>query len=267
MSGPRDVFRAGAPYEAYVGRWSRLVAQTFIPWLELAPRSRWLDVGTGTGMVARTILESQEPDEVIGVDPSDGFLGHARAQTADPRVQFLVGSATELPVDDAWADAAVSGLVLNFVPDAHAAVAEKIRATRPGGVVALYVWDYAERMEFMRHCWDAAAALDARAAELDEGRRFPLCRPGPLQALFEELGLEAVTTRPIDIPTHFRDFDDLWEPFLGGQGAAPSYVATLDDEHRAALREAFRERVPTRPDGSIHLIARAIAVKGRRPRS
>jgi hypothetical protein len=132
-------------------------------------------------------------------------------------------------------------------------------------VVAAYVWDYAGRMELIRQFWDAAAALDPAAAGLDEGRRFPLCRPGPLAALFAGAGLAGVATRPIDVPTRFADFDDYWSPFLGGQGPAPGYAMSLDPQRRSALREALRARLPAAADGSIALTARAWAVKGVRP--
>ncbi len=136
------------------------------------------------------------------------------------------------------------------------------RVARSSGEVALYVWDYTGKMELMRHFWDAAVALDPRAGELDEGRRFLICRPEPLHQLFERAGLARIETRAIDVPTVFRDFDDYWTPFLGGQAPAPGYCMTLGKEARAALRERLRTSLPTRVDGSIHLIARAWAVRG-----
>jgi hypothetical protein len=121
-------------------------------------------------------------------------------------------------------------------------------------------------MQLMRHFWDAAVALDPLARAVDEGVRFPLCRPEPLAALFREAGLDAVALRAIDVPTVFRDFDDYWAPFLGGQGPAPGYAMALSQDHRAALRERIRTALPVQADGSIHLIARAWAVRGRTAR-
>ena len=63
------------------------------------------------------------------------------------------------------------------------------------------------------------------------------------------------------MPTDFRDFDDYWSPFLGGQAPAPSYAMSLSEQRRAALRERIRAGLPIAPDGSIHLIARAWAVR------
>jgi SAM-dependent methyltransferase len=153
--------------------------------------------------------------------------------------------------------------VLNFVPKPEVAVREMRRAVRTGGIVAAYVWDYAGKMELMRHFWDAAVALDPAARELDEGPRFPLCNEKSLRALFAQAELKGVEVRAIDAPTPFKDFDDYWQPFLGGQGPAPGYCMSLAEEKRAALRERLRAKLPLEPDGTIKLIARAWAVKGR----
>ena len=264
MASGAGVWASGAAYEPYVGRWSRLVARAFVAWIGVPPGARWLDVGCGTGALAEVILEVAAPCEVVGVDPSEGFVAHAGTQVTDPRARFDVGDALALPSAAGAFDAAVSGLVLNFVPDPARAAAEMARVTRPGGAVAAYVWDYAGRMQLMRHFWDVAGELDPAARELDEGRRFPLCQPGPLAELFRNAGLDAVEVRPIDVPTRFRDFDDYWSPFLGGQGPAPGYAMSLGEERRATLRERLRARLPLAPDGSIPLIARAWAVRGER---
>jgi hypothetical protein len=120
-------------------------------------------------------------------------------------------------------------------------------------------------MQLMRHFWDAAGALDPKAQKLDEGPRFPLCQPEPLRAVFTGAGLTDVDVRPIDVPTRFRDFDDYWTPFLGGQGPAPGCAMSLSEDQRGQLREHIRARLPYEADGSIPLVARAWAVRGRRP--
>jgi SAM-dependent methyltransferase len=259
-----DTWNSGARYESYVGRWSRMIAREFIPWLAIPAAKRWLDVSCGTGALTQTILDLAEPDAVAGVDPSEGFLAHARATITSPRARFLVGDARALPMESESCDALVSGLALNFVPDTARAAAEMARVARPGGTVAVYVWDYSGEMQFMRYFWDAAAAVDPNARELDEGPRFPICHPDALDRLFSEARLCDVTTRAIDIATTFRDFDDYWTPFLGGQGAAPSYLMSLDEQQRVAIRERLRVMVPAAADGSISLVARAWAARGSR---
>ncbi|WP_250647431.1 hypothetical protein [Streptomyces sp. Sge12] len=158
----------------------------------------------------------------------------------------------------------VSGLALNFLEPARA-TAEAVRVVRPGGVVAAYVWDYPEGMAFLRRFWDAAAELDPAARALHEGRRFAQCRPDPLHALWTGAGLVDVIVNPIEVPTVFAGFADLWEPFLSGQGPAPGYVATLAPAARDRLRTRLEALLPTGPDGSVTLSARAWAVRGRRP--
>ena len=264
MSVPRDgAWAIGDAYEPYVGRWSRLVAAALLDWLAVPPGARWVDVGCGTGALSRTILDRAAPETVTGLDASAGFVQHAAARVVDPRASFRVGDAQALPFDDGVFGAAVSGLVLNFVPAPERMAAEMYRVTRRGGVVGVYVWDYAGGMQLMRHFWDAAGALDAAALPLDEGRRFPVCRPEPLATLFRDAGLADVETRALDVSTVFRDFDDYWTPFLGGQGPAPGYCMSLGEDRRAALRERLRAQLPMQPDGRIPLIARAWAVRGR----
>ena len=257
-----DAWDSGDSYEPYVGRWSRLVAREFLGWLAVPPGGCWLDVGCGTGALAETIFDLASPREVVGIDPSPAYVAFARDRVKDPRVRFDVGDAQALQAASATFDAVVAGLVLNFVPEPEKALSEMVRVARPGGTVAAYVWDYADGMQMMRHFWDAAGALDPRARALDEGRRFTLCRPEPLTSLFQTAGLEKVEVRAIDVPTVFRDFDDYWSPFLGGQAPAPGYAMSLSQERRAALRARIRASLPTNAEGEHHLIARAWAVRG-----
>lgn len=259
-----ETWSSGGGYESYMGRWSRLVAREFLAWLAVAPGQRWLDVGCGTGALTQMILTAAEPSAVTGIDPSAGFIAYAQASTPDARARFMVGDAQSLPAEPAAYDAAVSGLALNFVPEPARAVAEMARVTRPSGTVAAYVWAYSAHMQIIRYFWDAASALDPQARALDQGQRFAICQPDRLADLFTTASLRGVLTRAIDVAAVFRDFDDYWSPFLGGQGAAPTYAMSLDEERRATLRERIRASLPVAADGSISLVARAWAVRGTR---
>ena len=257
MGAEREVWAVGDAYEAYIGRWSRLVAEPFVRWLNARGGLRWLDVGCGTGALTGAVLGLAEPAQITGLDPSAAFL-----ELADARAALVVGDAGELPFPDRGFDVVVSGLALNFMPDPRGAVAEFVRVVERGGLVAVYVWDYADGMEMLRYFWDAVVTLEPGAAELDEGRRFPGCRPEALGRLWSEAGLGEVEVEAIEVPTVFADFEDFWEPFLGGQGPAPGYVMSLGEEGRSALRELVRARLPRGADGSISLTARAWAVRG-----
>jgi len=255
-----DTWERGSPYERYVGRWSRLVAPVFLSWLRIPAARRWLDVGCGTGALCAAILDHCSPSAVAGVEPSEGFLKTAMENMAG-RAAFHPGSATAIPLDDSAVDVVVSGLVLNFIADQQAALAEMARVTANGGTIGAYVWDYAGKMELMRYFWDAAIELDADAARLDEGARFPLCRPEALVSHFTRAALHEPEVTAIDIPTPFASFEDYWHPFLGGQGPAPAYAMSLDETARTRLRDRIRTRLPFQADGTLALTARAWAVR------
>lgn len=258
-----DRWTDGDGYEMYVGRWSRKTGTGFLNWLDVPPDLRWLDLGCGTGALTAKILETCQPRSVVGVEPSEGFLALAR-QSGDERSRFMQGSGEDIPLEDGSVDIAVSGLVLNFVPDQKRALAETVRCVADGGTIAAYVWDYAGHVQFMRYFWDAAVALDPDARTKDEGVRFPICRPDALQTLFTSAGLRDVVTAPIDIVTPFSDFDDYWTPFLSGMAPAPGYCVSLEEGRREALRARLVETLPTDPEGRILLAARAWAVRGTR---
>lgn len=256
-----DTWERGSPYERYIGRWSRGIAPMFVSWLDQPGNLRWLDVGCGTGALSAAILDRADPSSLVGVDPSEGFLKLA-AQNLGGRARLLAGSATKLPLEGGACDVVVSGLVLNFVPDLPDALSEMRRVSSPGGTIAAYVWDYANRMEVIRCFWDVAVSLDPAAAQLHEGTRFPLCHPAALKSAFEHAGLVDVDTTSLELAAGFVDFDDYWQPFLGGQGPAPAYVMSLSEERRAALRAKLQSALPFAAGQAISLTARAWAVRG-----
>lgn len=256
-----DTWDEGESYERYMGRWSEPMASRFLTWLNVAAGSRWIDVGCGTGALSGAIMAAHHPDHLSGIDASSGFVAAARRRLGNGP-DLKVADAQSLPFADDEFDAAVSGLCLNFVPDPAAALREMRRVTRVGGSVAVYVWDYAGGMQMIRRFWDVAIDLHPSIEHLDEATRFPLCQPERLTALFSEAGMEGIETVALDIPTSFSSFDDFWQPFLGGQGPAPSYVASLDDQDRRRLATALEQALPTIEEGRIELTARAWAVKG-----
>jgi len=262
-SASDDRWTAGAAYEAYMGRWSRPLARTCVEWLRPKAHAHWLDVGCGTGALTSTVCERCEPASVVACDPSESFVQHARESLEDRRASFIVADSNALPSRDGGFDFVVSGLVLNFLPDPSRALGSMRERLCAGGVAAAYVWDYADGMELLRHFWDEAVALDPRANELHEGRRFPLCHGSALAALFEQTGFSRVETDVLEIPTDFTHFDDLWTPFLSGTGPAPSYVMSLDPARRELLRDRLSQRLPTGSDRRIQLRARARVVRGR----
>jgi ubiquinone/menaquinone biosynthesis C-methylase UbiE len=256
-----DSWQSGDPYEYFMGRWSSLVAGQFVDWLSPRSGSRWADVGCGSGALSAAIINRHNPAAVIAVDHSEGFVRTAQ-QRLGRRASCKIGNALSLPLDDAAVDLAVSGLVLNFITEPEKALAEMRRITRRGGTVGVYIWDYAGRMEFLNHFWDVVVELDAAASQFHEGRRFPDANAEQLMKRFHLAGLSKIEAAPLEIVTRFRDFDDYWIPFLGGQGPAPTYVSKLDGPEQSRLREALAKRLPYNDDGSVLLTARAWAAKG-----
>jgi ubiquinone/menaquinone biosynthesis C-methylase UbiE len=259
-----DAWQAGDSYDQYMGRWSRQVAPQFLDWLNLPGGLDWLDIGCGTGALSAAIVARCNPKSLFSIDPSEGFLAQAQANVPDRRVTFQVADAQALPLGAASKDVVVSALVLNFVGDKQQALTEMKRVGRVGGSIGFYVWDYpGGGVEFMHAFWRAATALDPAAADLTEDKRFPFCTREGLIDLVRSAGLTSVDLTSIEVATVFGDFEDYWRPFTLGAGPAPGYCVSLAPEARQRLKQSLQEDLPARADGSIHLKARALAVRAR----
>lgn len=265
-SGLTAHWDSGESYQAFIGKWSRLLAPKFLGWARVPNNARVLDVGCGTGALTEAVLATGAR-QVMAVDPSTAFIAYASSRLVDQShaAEFRVGDAMDLPLPDGTYDAVLSELVLNFIPDPTRALREMHRVAKQNGIVSACVWDYADGMKMLRFFWDSAAALDSAARYLDEGVRFPLCHPEPLKKLFEDAKLSDVEVGSIEIKTRFHDFEDYWSPFMGGQGPAGEYLVSLDDGNRARLREKLVAELPTGPQGGIQLGAKAWTVRGLKP--
>jgi SAM-dependent methyltransferase len=259
-----DQWTSGAHYDQWMGRWSRLVAQEFLKWLQLPAGLRWLDVCCGSGVITESILERNAPAAVVGVDASSEQLSFARHRCAHPNVTFQTADAMALPFPDSSFDLVVCGLGLNFLPSPRSALEGFRRVTKPGGTIAVYVWDYVDGARFLREFWDAAIAIDPEAATFDQAHRFPMCTPEGLRSLFEQAKLEGITSHALNVVTRFTSFDDYWQPLLTGQGSAPGYLAARNQQTQTAIRERLRVVLPANPQGAIELPARAWAIRARR---
>ncbi|MEI4472459.1 class I SAM-dependent methyltransferase [Frigidibacter sp. MR17.24] len=260
----QDAWTAGDSYERYMGRWSRQIAERFLDWLDPPAGADWVEVGCGTGALTSEILRRALPRSILATDPAGGFVIHTRNALRDPRARFQQAVADQLPTASSSADLLVSGLVLNFVPDRAAALAEARGVLRPGGQLAFYVWDYpGGGLGFVDAFWKEAAKLDPAAGVLDEAVRFPFCRPRVLAEMCTQAGFAEPNVVPIEITAEFPDFDAYWTPFTLGTGPAPGYCLGLSPELRSSLRTRLKERLES--DGPIRLTARAWAVRARNP--
>jgi SAM-dependent methyltransferase len=254
-----------APAEAYdrfMGRYSVQLATAFVDHVGLEAGQRVLDVGCGPGALSARAAQVVGADHVTAIDPSQPFVEAARARI--PGADVRLGDAESLPFADDSFDAVLSQLVVNFIPDAPAGVAEMRRVARPGGLVAACVWDYAGEMRLLRTFWDAAVAIDPDGAgPVHEGGTMRYSNPDDLGALWSAAGLEGVDVAPLEVEASYDDFDDLWQPLTTGVAPAGSYATSLDPERQAALRERLRASLGD-PTGPFGLTARAWCAVGRR---
>jgi len=256
----KDSWESGDPYEYYMGRWSLHVAESFLDWLSPSSGLNWLDIGCGSGALSEAIINNHKPAALTAIDQSEDFVRTAQKRLGN-RAHCRVGNALSLPLDNYSVNIVVAGLVLNFISEPEKALSEMKRVTDAGGTIAVYLWDYAGKMDFLRHFWDAAVEIKPEALNFHESKRFPDSNEQALKRLFKKAGLVDIETTSIEITTHFRDFDDYWKPFLGGQGPAPSFVLSLDEDERNKLRNALKTHLPIQLDGSISMVARAWAAK------
>jgi SAM-dependent methyltransferase len=256
-----ETFRASAGvYDRHVGRYGAQLASALITFAGVEPGMRALDVGCGPGALTATLVERLGPENVCAADPSETFVQACRARL--PGVAVAVAGAEALPFADGAFSTALSQLVVNFMTDAEAGVREMARVTRPGGVVASCVWDYAGEMTLLRAFWDAAREIaPGRAAGADEGVVMRWCRDGDLADLWRSAGLRDVRFDALTVSASYTDFEDLWSPLPTGIAPSGAFCKALDDDRRAALHDAYRRRLGV-SDRPFALTARAWAVAG-----
>ena len=249
-------------YERGMGRWSRRLALRFLEFVNIGNVESVLDVGCGTGSLARAVAASKHHSRVVGIDPSAAFIEDARKHATEGNLRFDVGDAQKLPYPDSSFDSALALLVVNFIPEPQKGVAEMVRVTRDGGLVAAAVWDYGGGMTMLRTFWDAAVKLDPSASKRHE-RNMPYIRQGELSSLWRKSGLTRVEETGLTITLDFASFDDYFKPFLAGVGPSGSYAAGLGEERQKALEERLRaELLGKGADRPISMQARAWAAKG-----
>jgi SAM-dependent methyltransferase len=251
-------------YERSMGRWSRRLAPGVIAFASIAGAHRVLDVGCGTGSLLFELARDPGLTEMTGIDASEIYVEAARGRTSDPRIAIHHGDACAMPFEDAAFDAAISQLVLQFVPDPLQAVREMRRVVRQGGVVAAAVWNSFGGMPHQRMFWDTAAMLDPKAVPL---RAATFSRKttvkGDLPSLFEQAGLSGITESSATIWMDFADFADFWGPIAGGEGTLGKYATSLSAELAGQLEAHCRVAFESgRPDGPRHFACTAFLCRG-----
>jgi SAM-dependent methyltransferase len=261
------MFAMSAGYEHFMGRWSRLLAPAYIAFAGVKNGDRVLDVGTGTGSLAIAMEASMPASQIVGVDPSQGFIAYAQKNAKSTRVHLEVGDAQALKFENASFDDTLALLVMNFIPDHNKAINEMRRVTRPQGIVSACVWDYDAGMQMLRYFWDEAISFDPAIEPKDE-RHMKLSRQGQLGDLWKTGGLINISEEPLVIEQAYSSFNDYWEPFTKGAGPGGAYVVSLSDDRRRQLEARMRNRLlGDRQDGPFTLSARAWCVRGEVPKT
>ncbi len=259
MAEPQIRFDDGAGYERMMGKWSRLAGEVFLDWLKPASGLRWIDVGCGNGAFTELLAERCAPAEIHGVDPSEPQLAYARSRHSAGIARFRQGDAMALPFPDNSFDAAVMALVIFFVPEPPAGVAEMARVVRPGGWVTSYAWDI-EGGGFPHE--PLLAEMRAMGLAPIRPPSFAASRMENLRTLWAGAGLERIETREITVQRSFSDFDDFWSAALLG-ASIKATVATMTPAQLEHLKEKVGTGLGADQRKPVTISARANAIKGR----
>jgi SAM-dependent methyltransferase len=230
---------AGSDYDKFMGRYSRLLAPQLADYAGVASGQRVIDVGSGPGALTEVLVERLGADAVVAADPSPPFVAALCERL--PGVEAVQAPAEQLPFGDATFDAALAQLAVHFMKDPVAGLREMARVTKPGGMIAASVWDLAGDRAPLSVLWRAARSLDPDVRDESD---LAGAQEGALARLFEVAGLTRIETAEHEVPFKPATFEEWWDPFELGVGPAGQYVASLDPDARAALRERAREILP-----------------------
>lgn len=246
---------AAEAYDSYMGRYSIPLAPQFVEFARVASEQRILDVGCGPGALTSELVGRMGPSGVSAVDPSEPFVEAARER--HPGVDVRLAAAERLPFPDDAFDAALAQLVVHFMTSPIEGLSEMARVTRSGGVVAACVWDHGGGEGPLSRFWRAARQLDPDVRDESE---LAGAREGHLAQLLCDVGLSDVEESSLTVTVEHAGFDEWWTPFTFGVGPAGSYLASLDPDQQARLRELCRDGLP---DGRLVVTASAWAARGR----
>jgi ubiquinone/menaquinone biosynthesis C-methylase UbiE len=262
MTEADKLFTDGEAYERLMGRWSRLVAEPFLAWLDAPTNLKWLDVGCGNGAFTKELIARCAPAAVTAIDPSNDQLAYARLQPGVTIADFRLGDAQNLPFADSTFDVAAMALVISFLPDPSKATAEMARVVRRGGWVAAYMWDIPGGGVPVHPIYLAMESMG-----LTSGRPPKPTASGrdAMRGFWEKAGLKRVETRVIHISTVYSDFDDFWDSNVVPIGPQGKIIAGMAASGREELRAQLRDHLPICADGRIVYESFANAVKGRVP--
>ncbi len=259
MSEAARLFTDGAAYEKRMGRWSRIVGETFLDWLEAPKGLSWIDVGCGNGAFTEVLIARCAPAAVTGIDPSEGQISYARSRPGAQIARFDLGDAQALPYPDRSFDAAAMALAISFVSDPVKAAAEMRRVVRPGGWVGTYMWDIPGGGLPSEPIYRALKSLGVAVARPGS----EISRRDNMRTVWEQAGLQSIETRVIRIPVAYSGFDEVWQSYSVPEGPSGAAIRKMSPGEMGQLKARLREQLPAQPDGKIAYEAFANAVKGK----
>lgn len=262
MAETKIVFDAADDYERFMGIWSRAIGARFLAWVGAPRNARWLDVGCGTGAFSELIMHHAAPASLTGIDPSQDQIDHVRKRL--PSQTFQVADSRNLPFDDREFDVVASALVLHFIPDRAKAFAEMKRVLRSGGLVGGYNWKHAASVDFAPSA-PIMAGVKSIGAETLTSPLVPEATADGMRASLTAAGFTDIGVTEFEVTRTFQNFDEYWEVQCIPYSPPGRTIARLSEAQRTKLRAVMRERLTTRPDGSITCAATATAGKGRKP--
>ena len=251
----------GVAYERMMGTWSRAAGEIFLDWLAPSRGLRWIDVGCGSGAFTELIVKHCAPTAVEAVDPSEAQLSFARGGPVGQITKFRLADALALPFSEARFDAAIMALVIFFVPDPAAGVAEMARVVCPGGIVAAYVWDMmggGHPLELMH------IEMKAMGFSPPLPPRSDVTGLEALTRLWRGAALDDIETREITVQRTFPDFDDFWTTSTLSATVSQT-ISAMHPNDVEFLKARMKERLAADVAGRIICSARANAIRGTRP--
>jgi SAM-dependent methyltransferase len=229
-------------YARFMGRFSEPLAGKFADLAQVSAGQRALDVGCGPGALTAELVDRLGAGAVSAIDPSAPFVAAIRSRL--PEVDVRSGAAEQLSFPDDTFDVTLAQLVVHFMADPVAGLAEMARVTRADGVVAACVWDHGGDGGPLATFYRAARDVDPNV--LDESE-LAGTREGDLAALFAAAGLTDIESGSLTVTVGFPTFADWWEPFTLGVGPAGAHLVQLDEAQRGVLRSRCESLLPAAP--------------------
>lgn len=237
-------------YDRFMGRYTVPLARALADEVGVREGMRVLDVGCGPGGLTSELADRVGAENVAAIDPAEQFV--AACLEHNPGADVRHGVAEELPWEDDTFDAALSCLVIAFMRDADAGLQQMARVTKPGGRVGVCMWDIAGGgMTMLRLFWSAMKAVKP---DIEGEQRRAGTQEGDIAERLKRAGLHDVAGGTLEVSVDYSGFEDFWEPLTFAVGPSGQAFAALDDERKAAVREAIRVELP---DGPFTLDARS----------